>query len=43
MVWGVAVPWNLLLVTALGARLMFTPSTLGSTGTAAHTDHLLGR
>ena len=42
MVWGVALPWNLLLATALGVWLMFTPSTLGSTGTAAHVDHLVG-
>ena len=42
MLWGVALPWNLLLTTALGIWLMFTPSTLGSTGTAAHTDHLFG-
>ena len=42
MLWGVALPWNLLLSVALGVWLMFTPSVLGSSGTAAHSDHLLG-
>jgi uncharacterized membrane protein len=42
MVWGVALPWNLLLCAALGVWLMFTPSVLGSTGAAAHADHLFG-
>ncbi|MDQ2666660.1 MAG: NAD-dependent epimerase/dehydratase family protein [Gemmatimonadota bacterium] len=42
MLWGVALPWNILASVALGAWLMFTPSVLGSTGTAAHSDHLLG-
>ena len=42
MVWGVALPWNLLLSTGIGAWLMFTPSTLGSTGFAAHSEHLFG-
>jgi len=42
MVWGVALPWNLLLSTGVGVWLMFTPSVLGSAGTAAHSDHLFG-
>ncbi|CAN5893125.1 hypothetical protein BH11GEM2_BH11GEM2_35870 [soil metagenome] len=42
MLWGVAVPWNLLASIALGIWLMFTPSVLGTAGTAAHSDHLLG-
>ena len=42
MVWGVALPWNLILVSAVGAWLMFTPSVLGSSGLAAHADHLVG-
>ena len=42
MVWGVALPWNLLASVGLGAWLMFTPHVLGTTGTAAHTDHLIG-
>ena len=42
MVWGVSLPWNLLVSAALGLWLMFAPSTLGSTGMAAHSDHLIG-
>jgi len=42
MVWGVALPWNLLLSAGLGVWLMFTPSVLGSSGSAAHSDHLFG-
>ncbi len=42
MVWGVTLPWNLLVSVALGLWLMFAPFALGSTGTAAHSDHLLG-
>ena len=42
MVWGVALPWSLLLSTGIGAWLMFTPSTLGSAGSAAHSEHLFG-
>ena len=33
--WGVSVPWNLLLSTALGIWLMFYPGTFGVAGTAA--------
>jgi uncharacterized membrane protein len=42
MVWGVTLPWHLLVSAALGLWLMFTPSALGSTGMAAHSDHLIG-
>ena len=42
MVWGVAMPWNLLLSAGLGTWLMLAPSLLGSTGAAAHSDHLVG-
>jgi uncharacterized membrane protein len=42
MVWGVGLPWNLLLSTALGIWLMASPSILGFGGTAAHSDHLIG-
>ncbi len=42
MVWGVALPWNLLVSAALGLWLMFAPGALGSTGLAAHSDHLIG-
>ena len=42
MLWGVALPWNLVLATAVGVWLMFTPAVLGTTGNAAHTDHLFG-
>ncbi|MEO5814947.1 MAG: vitamin K epoxide reductase family protein [Gemmatimonadaceae bacterium] len=42
MLWGVALPWNLLVSVALGIWLMFTPSVLGSADAAAHSDHLLG-
>lgn len=42
MVWGVTVPWNLLVTTALGIWLMIAPFAFGSTGPAAHSDHLVG-
>lgn len=42
MIWGVTLPWNLLVSTALGIWLMFAPFVLASTGTAAHSDHLIG-
>ena len=42
MVWGVALPWTLLASVAAGVWLMLTPSLLGSTGAAAHGDHLVG-
>lgn len=42
MFWGVSLPWNLLVSAALGLWLMFAPAVLGSTGPAAHSDHLVG-
>ena len=42
MVWGVGLPWNLLLSAGLGLWLMFAPSVLGIAGAAAHSDHLVG-
>lgn len=42
MVWGVAMPWNLLPSVGLGVWLMLAPSVLGSAGAAAHSDHLVG-
>jgi len=42
MVWGVALPWNLLLTVGLGLWLMLTPSVLGSARAAAHSEHLVG-
>jgi len=42
MVWGVLLPWNLLVSVALGLWLMFAPATLGSSGLGAHSDHLFG-
>ena len=42
MFWGVSLPWNLLVSAALGLWLVFAPFALGSTGTAAHSDHLVG-
>ena len=42
MVWGVALPWNLLLTAGLGVWLMLAPTVLGIAGAAAHSDHLVG-
>jgi ABC-type polysaccharide/polyol phosphate export permease len=42
MVWGVAMPWSLLLSAGLGVWLMLAPSVLGGAGAAAHSDHLVG-
>jgi hypothetical protein len=42
MVWGVGLPWPLLLSAGLGLWLMAAPSVLDSTGNAAHSDHLIG-
>lgn len=41
-VYGVTVPWNLLVSIALGLWLMLAPSVLGSRAPAAHSDHLVG-
>jgi len=42
MIWGVALPWNLLVAAALGLWLMAAPSIVDSAGNAAHSDHLVG-
>ena len=42
LVWGVTLPWNLLVSAGLGVWLMIAPFAFGSTGTAAHSDHLIG-
>lgn len=42
MFWGVTIPGNLAMSTALGLWLMFAPSVLGSKGQAADSDHLVG-
>ena len=42
MVWGVALPWTLLLSVAAGIWLMLAPFLFGSTGAAAHSNHVGG-
>jgi hypothetical protein len=42
MAWGVTVPWNLLLVSALGLWLRAAPDVLGTQKPAADSDHLVG-
>ena len=42
MVWGVSLPWTLLLSVALGLWLMAAPAVLGAQGGAANSDHLVG-
>ena len=42
MLWGVSVPFNLLLTAAIGVWLMFAPTLFGTAGLAANTDHLVG-
>lgn len=42
MVWGVALPWNLLASTAIGLWLMAAPAVLNAAPPAAHSDHLIG-
>ena len=42
MVWGVALPWNLLASVAVGLWLMAAPAVFGTTGRIAHSDHLVG-
>jgi nucleoside-diphosphate-sugar epimerase len=39
---GVNLPWNLVLCAAIGVWLMFTRLTLGTDGTMAYADHLVG-
>jgi hypothetical protein len=42
MVWGMALPWNLLVSAGLGVWVMLTPSVLGSAAPAAHSNHVIG-
>ncbi len=42
LVWGVGLPWNLLVSAGLGIWLMFVPYVLRTTAAAAHIDHVLG-
>ena len=42
MVWGVTLPWNLLISAGLGLWLMAAPSVFDSTSDAADSDHLVG-
>lgn len=42
MAWGVGLPWNLVASVGLGVWLMLAPAALGSTGSAAHSDHVVG-
>ena len=42
MVWGVALPWNLLASIALGLWVMASPAIFGTAGNAAHSDHIVG-
>jgi nucleoside-diphosphate-sugar epimerase len=39
---GISVPWNLAACTLIGVWLLFTRMTVGSTGTMADADHLIG-
>ena len=41
-VWGVTVPWTLLLSTLLGIWLMASPAVFGSQDAAANSNHLVG-
>jgi uncharacterized membrane protein len=42
MIWGVTAPWTLVVSAALGIWLMFAPAVFGTSGAAAHSDHLVG-
>ncbi len=42
MVWGVALPWNLLVSVAAGLWLMASPAVFVTAGNAAHSEHLIG-
>jgi uncharacterized membrane protein len=42
MVWGVALPWNLLVSAAVGLWLMASPAVLGTVGRAADSDNIVG-
>lgn len=41
-VWGVSLPWTLLVVSALGVWLLFAPAALGSEGIASDNDRIVG-
>lgn len=40
--WGVTAPWTLLVSTAVGLWLMFSPAMFGTEGSAADSEHLVG-
>ena len=42
MVWGMSLPWNLVLSTIVGIWLMASPDVFGTTGHAADSSHLVG-
>ena len=42
MVWGVTLPWSLVVSTAMGLWLMAAPAVLGSTGAAADNGRVVG-
>ena len=42
MLWGVTLPWNLIVSTLLGVWLMAAPSIFQTVGSVAHSDHILG-
>ncbi|MDQ3073125.1 MAG: SPW repeat protein, partial [Bacteroidota bacterium] len=42
MFWGITVPWSLLLATALGLWIIFTPAALGITGIIADSHFITG-
>ena len=42
MVWGVALPWNLLASIGVGLWLMSSPAIFGTVGGAADSDHIFG-
>ncbi len=42
MVWGVALPWTLLVSAGLGIWLMASPSIFGSDGSVADSAHVIG-
>lgn len=42
MVWGVALPWNLLASVAVGLVLMAAPAVFGNVGRAADSDNIAG-
>lgn len=42
MIWGITLPWSLVMSTALGVWLMVAPSVLATEGAIADSDHLVG-